>query len=401
MSLSHARRDSTGETPAPPAPRVPVFVPHLGIDTFKAVTDAFNVGWIGMGATTRDFEHALQQYLRTDRHVVATMTGSAALHLGLLLAAVGRGDEVILPSFNFIADVQAILWCGAEPVFCDIEPLALSLDPSRIEELITPRTRAIMPLHFAGMVGDIDATYDIANRHGLRIVEDATHALGSSHRDRRVGAFGDITCFSFDPVKIITCLDGGAVVCRREEDIARLHRLRLLGIDKDTAERYRNSRAWDYDVLEVGHRCHMTNINAAIGLSQLSRLDEFIANRQRVCQRYNEAFEELDWLITHDTRCADVGPFIYTVRVRNGRRDAFIDHMKRHGIDTGIHFLPLHHKSLCAKMRRGCMTVTDEVGEQIVTLPLWSIMPHEVVSRIIEAVCSFKPATVTLSGARR
>ncbi len=235
---------SAGDPSPPMPPNVPVFVPHLGIDTLKAVTDAFNVGWIGMGATTREFEQALQRYLRTDRYVVATMTGSAALHLGLLLAGVGKGDEVILPSFNFIADVQAILWRGAEPVFCDIEPQTLSLDPSRVTELITPRTRAIMPLHFAGMVGDLDAIYHIASEHHLRIIEDATHALGSSHplhssddASPRIGAAGDITCFSFDPVKIITCLDGGAVVCRKEEDIAALQRLRLLGIDKDTAER--------------------------------------------------------------------------------------------------------------------------------------------------------------------
>jgi dTDP-4-amino-4,6-dideoxygalactose transaminase len=380
---------------------IPVFMPHLGIDTLKAVTDAFNVGWIGMGATTREFEQALQAYLETDRHVVATMTGSAALHLGLLLAGVGPGDEVILPSFNFIADVQAILWCGGEPVFCDIDPRTLALDPLRVVELITPRTRAIMPLHFAGMVGDLDAIYAIARDHHLRVVEDATHALGSSHHDKHIGSFGDITCFSFDPVKIITCLDGGAVVCRREEDVTSLHRLRLLGIDKDTAERYRNRRAWDYDVTEVGHRCHMTNINAAIGLSQLARLDEFMENRRRVCAAYHDAFADMDWLLTPDTDFDDVGPFIYTVRVVDGWRDAFIEHLRQRGIDTGIHFLPCHHKTLCAKMRRGPMIVTDEIGSQIVTLPLWSIMPDEIMHRVIDGVASFQPAATLARGARR
>lgn len=367
---------------------IPVFVPHLGVDTLEAVTDAFNVGWIGMGATTREFEQALQNYLGGERHIVATMTGSAALHLGLLLAGVRKSDEVILPSFNFIADVQAILWSGAEPVFCDIDPTTLALDPLRVLELITPRTRAIMPLHFAGMVGDLDGIHRIARDHELRIVEDATHALGSSHQGRKIGSFGDITCFSFDPVKIITCLDGGAIACRAEEDIAALHRLRLLGIDKDTAERYRNRRAWDYDVTGIGHRCHMTNINAAIGLSQLTRLDEFITNRRRICQAYNEAFAGLDWLITPATDFSDVSPFIYTLRVLDGRRSAFIEHLQQCGVETGIHFLPCHTKTLCAKMRRGPMTVTEEVGEQIVTLPLWSIMPREVVERVIDAVTS-------------
>jgi dTDP-4-amino-4,6-dideoxygalactose transaminase len=209
---------------------IPVFQPHLGPDTLAAVADAFDIGWIGMGATTKAFEDALQKHFETDRHVVATMTGTVALHLGLLLAGVGAGDEVIVPSFNYIADVQAIVMCGATPVFCDIDERTLALDPSRVIELITPRTRAILPLHFAGLVGDIEAIHEIARERRLRVVEDATHALGSSHAGRPVGSFGDIACFSFDPVKIITCVDGGAVVCRRDEDVSTLHRLRLLGV---------------------------------------------------------------------------------------------------------------------------------------------------------------------------
>lgn len=376
-----------------PLPMIPVFQPHLGVDTLKAVTDAFHVGWIGMGSTTRDFEQALQKHLQTDRHVVATMTGSAALHLGLLLAGVSKGDEVILPSFNFIADVQAILWCGAYPVFCDIEPHALGLDADEIERLISPRTKAIMPLHFAGMACGIDAVNRVAQKHGLRVIEDATHALGTSHCGQAIGSFGDITCFSFDPVKIITCLDGGAVVCRREEDVARLHRLRLLGVDKDTSERYRNRRAWDYDVLELGHRCHMTNINAAIGLSQLARLDDFAAHRRAICERYTQAFADLTWLRMHDVDYSQVGPFIFTVRVMHGNREAFIAHLRSRGVDSGIHFMPCHTKTLCAAMRRGPLAVTDEISSEIVTLPLWSNMPEEVVQRVIEAVRSFVPQT--------
>jgi dTDP-4-amino-4,6-dideoxygalactose transaminase len=370
-------------------PSIPVFVPHLGVDTLKAVTDAFDVGWIGMGATTQAFERALQERLGADRHVVATMTGTAALHMGLLLAGVKAGDEVILPSFNYIADVQAIAWCGATPVFCDIDARTLALDPLRVVELITPRTRAIMPLHFAGIVGDLDAIEDLARRHSLRVVEDATHALGSSHRHRLIGSFGDIACFSFDPVKIITCLDGGAVVCKRDEDVSLLQRWRLLGVDKDTAERYRNRRAWDYDVTSVGFRAHMTNINAAIGLSQLAKLDEFIGNRRATCQMYSDAFNDLIWLRTPPTDFSDVSPFIYFVRVLDGWRDAFMQHMASRGIATGIHFLPLHDKTFCHAMLRGPMTVTEQLSREVVTLPLWSIMPRDIVERVIEAVRSF------------
>lgn len=376
---------------------IPVFAPHLGIDTLKAVTDAFNVGWIGMGATTKSFEEALQSYLCTDRHVVATMTGTAALHLGLLLAAVKPGDEVILPSFNYIADVQAIVWCGATPVFCDIDERTLSLDPSRVAELLSSRTRAIMPLHFGGRVGDLDAIYDIASQHNLRVVEDATHALGSLHHGRQIGSFGDIACFSFDPVKLITCLDGGAVVCRRDEDVSMLHRLRLLGVDKDTAERYKNRRAWDYDVTSIGFRAHMTNINAAIGLSQLARIDEFLENRRRDCRMYDEALCDLDHVIVTDTDWDHVGPFIYTIRIRDGQRESFMTHMRDRGIATGIHFLPCHQMTVCRDFRRGSMEVTERISREVVTLPLWSHMPAEIRNRIIEAVRSFTPAMQSAS----
>jgi dTDP-4-amino-4,6-dideoxygalactose transaminase len=370
---------------------IPVFAPHLGIDTLKAVTDAFNVGWIGMGATTKAFEESLQSYLATDRHVVATMTGTAALHLGLLLAGMKPGDEVILPSFNYIADVQAILWCGATPVFCDIDESTLALDPSRVVELINPRTRAIMPLHFAGRVGDLDSIYRIAAQHNFRVVEDATHALGSSRRNRKIGSFGDIACFSFDPVKLITCLDGGAVVCSGDEDISNIHRLRLLGVDKDTAERYRNRRAWDYDVTSIGFRAHMTNINAAIGLSQLNRIDEFIANRRLACRAYDDAFRNLEYVRIVESNWDDVGPFIYTLRIPDGFRESFIAHLRDRGIATGIHFLPCHNMTLCRGFPRGPMHMTDRISSEMVTLPLWSIMPADIRDRVIDAVCSFAP----------
>jgi dTDP-4-amino-4,6-dideoxygalactose transaminase len=369
---------------------IPVFSPHLGIDTLKAVTDAFNVGWIGMGATTAEFENSLKEYLGGDRHVVATMTGTAALHLGLMLAGVGPGDEIILPSFNFIADVQVICWCGATPVFCDIDETTLSLDPVRVSDLLTPRTRAIMPLHFAGIVGHLDDVYSIARQHKLRVVEDATHALGSTCCGRRIGAFGDITCFSFDPVKIMTCLDGGALTCATQEDVQTLQRLRLLGIDTDTALRYKNRRAWDYDVTSVGFRCHMTNINAAIGLSQLAHLNEFIESRRRICSLYNDAFRDLQWLSLTCDDYSTVGPFIYTVRIRDGLRGAVIEHLRGHGIDAGIHFLPCHLKSFCRHMRAGPLPVTERIGREILTLPLWSNMPTSTAHAVIDAMRSFR-----------
>lgn len=369
---------------------LPVFVPATGIHTLKALADALDIGWLGMGAFTQEFEQKIGAYLELQgRHVVTTNTGTSALHLALVAAGVKAGDEVIVPSFNFVADMQAITALGATPVFCDISLPDLAADVDRIEELITDRTRAIMPLHFAGIPADLDAIYQLANERGVRVIEDATHAFGTRYRGKRIGSFGDLTCFSFDAVKIITAIDGGAVVCNTGEELGTLQRTRLLGIDKDTTERYKNQRAWDYDVLEQGYRYHMTNINASIGLSQLARIDGFISTRQAICRLYNEAFSQLPGITVPATDFEDVSPFIYVVRVRADWRMDLIAHLRSRGVATGIHFLPAHRFTFYANAPRGPLPVTDRVVEEVVTLPLHSHMPRENAERVIDGITEF------------
>jgi len=369
------------------APPLPVFVPATGIDTIKAVTDAFHVGWLGMGASTQEFEHKIAAYLGVgERRVLATNTGTSALHVALKLAGVGPGDQVITPSFNFIADHQAIRMCGAEPVLCDITEDDLGADPASVESLIGPRTKAIMPLHYAGIPCRLDALRAIARKHKVRVVEDATHAFGTVSGGKKIGSDGDLVCFSFDPVKIITSIDGGAVILPAAEQMPAAQQLRFLGIDKDTAERYKNSRAWEYDVLADGFRYHLTNINAAIGLSQLARVEEFIASRQASCLRYSKALADLPDLRLPSTDYRGVSPFIYFVRVLNGRRQGLIDALKAKGIATGIHFQPTHKFTIARDWPRSPMPVTDRVCEEVVTLPLHSTMTTETVDRVIDAI---------------
>jgi dTDP-4-amino-4,6-dideoxygalactose transaminase len=369
------------------APHLPVFVPSIGIDTVKAVTDALNVGWLGMGASTQEFEQQIAAYIGVgESRVLATNTGTSALHVALKMAGVGPGDQVIVPSFNFIADHQAILACGAEPVLCDICDDDLGADPVSVEALIGPRTKAIMPLHYAGVPCRIDALRSLARRHGLRIVEDATHAFGSVDRGTKIGSEGDFVCFSFDPVKIITSIDGGAVVLPSAEQMPAAQRLRLLGIDKDTVERYKNTRAWEYDVIDEGYRYHLTNINASIGLSQLKRVDEFIQSRQRACRRYSAALAGVAGLRVPQTDFAGVSPFIYFVRVDRDRRLGLIEALKEKKIATGIHFLPTHRFSIARSWPSGPMPVTDRVCDEILTLPLHSGMNNETVDRVVDAI---------------
>ena len=370
--------------------RIPVFVPHIGADTLAHVSDAFDVGWLGMGASTREFEQRIADYLGLDdRHVVATNTGTSALHIALLAAGVGPGDEVITPSFNYVADHQAVRMTGADVVMCDIRDDNLGLDVDKAEALITGRTRAIIPLHFAGIPCDIEAVYRLASRHGLRVVEDAMHAFGTRVDGGMIGSHGDITCFSFDPVKIITSIDGGCVIVRDEQELQRLQHMRLLGVDKDTTERYKNKRAWEYDVVSPGFRYHLTNIMASIGISQIKRVDEFINTRRKVCQAYSQAFAGIEGVKVPASDFSAVSPFIYSLRVTGGRRGELIAHLDRERIDTGIHFIPVHKHSYFSGARCGDMSVTERVVEEVLTLPLHSNMNPEHVGRVIDAVTKF------------
>ena len=370
--------------------RIPVFAPHIGLDTVKHVTDALHVGWLGMGATTREFEERIAEYLGLqNRFVVVTNTGTSAFHIALRTAGVGPGDEVITPSFNYVADHQAIRACGAEPVMCDVRDDNLGIDCEKAETLISERTRAIDPLHFAGIPCDIDGVYRLAAKHGLRVLEDATHAFGTLHQERRIGSFGDVTWFSFDPVKIVTSIDGGCVVVNSEEELISLQRMRLLGVDKDTTERYRNRRAWDYDVVSEGYRYHLTNIMASVGVSQIKRVEEFIASRQRICRQYNAAFGSIGGVRVPQSDFAGVSPFIYSLRVLRGKREALVAHLDALHIDVGVHFIPVHKHTHFAHARRGDMSVTERVAGEVLTLPLHSNMKPEFVDRVIAGVSAF------------
>ena len=363
--------------------RIPVFKPYLGADTSKAALDALDLGWLGMGSYVRDFEERLAGVLEcTDRRVIAVNTGTSALHLAMLVAGVGPGDEVVTPSFNNIGDFQAILAVGARPVFCDIEEGSLGIDVEKAERLVSPRTKAVIGMDYAGVPCALEALEAMGRRHGLTVIHDAAHSLGSRLNGRGMADFGDITVFSFDPVKIVTCIDGGALVVRSADHVEALHRYRLLGMDQSATRMYTNNRAWTYDVAVQGYRYHLANLHASIGLSQLDRLQEFIDTRRDACRAYAELLRGVDGLTVPDTDFTDVAPFIYYVRVAGGRRDALIAAMRERGVDTGIHWIPGHYFSLLKGARHGDLSVTERVGSEILTLPLHSFMSLATVSRV-------------------
>ncbi|MFQ5843389.1 MAG: DegT/DnrJ/EryC1/StrS family aminotransferase [Planctomycetota bacterium] len=368
---------------------IPVFKPLLEAEELDAAKQSLEMGWLGMGSFVQAFEQALAKVIGApDRHVAAVSTGHAALHLGLMLAGVGPGDEVITPAFNNIADFQAIGAVGAEPVFCDIDEETLCIDVAQAESLVSPRTKAVIVMDYAGAVCDHDAAAGLARRHGLRIIHDAAHSLGSSYGGRRIGSFSDICMFSFDPVKTVTCIDGGALVVRRREELQAVHEMRLMGMGQPSEVMYRDQRAWTYDVRHLGFRYHMANLHAAIGVAQLSKMDRISSSRRRLARRYGERLAGVRDVIT--PRIEDgITPLLYTIRVPAGRRSGFRRHLRERGVDTGIHWQPGHRFTLFRDCRKGDLAVTDRIASEIVSLPLHSCMSEEIVDRVAATVAAF------------
>ena len=370
--------------------KIPVFKPLIESEELSASTAALELGWLGMGSYVGEFEEALKNLLgASDRYVAAVSTGHAAIHLGLLAMGVGSGDEVITPSFNNAADFQAILATGAEPVFCDIDNDSLCIDLNKVEELISPRTKAIIVMDYDCVLCDHDRVSELANRHNLRVLHDAAHSFGSKYKGRLVGSFSDISMFSFDPVKTITCIDGGALVVRKEVELQKIHEMRLIGMNQPAKMMYKNARAWTYDMKTIGFRYHMSNLHAAIGLAQLAKIEKIAESRRSACVYYNENLRDIPNVIVPKTNFDDITPFLYYIRVPAARRDALRAFLKNRGVDTGIHWQPGHWFTLLKDYRKGDLSVTDRVGNEVLSLPLHSLMQTRTIDVVIDGIRSF------------
>lgn len=369
---------------------VNVYHPLIGQDEINACVKALELGWLGMGSYVAEFEEAIKKFIGADdRHVVAVSTGHAALHLALLVAGVGPGDEVITPSFNNVADFQAILATGASPVFCDIEDDSLCINLEKAESLIGPQTRAIIVMDYFVFLNDLDRVDAFARTHKLRVIHDAAHSFGSKYKGSRIGSVSDICMFSFDPVKTVTCIDGGALVVRTQAELDAIHEMRLIGMGQPSAMMYQNKRAWTYDVKRLGYRYHMANLHAAIGLAQLAKIDSIIETRREAARYYNQRLQDVSGITVPDTDFHDIAPFMYFIRVLDQRRDSLRSHLRERGVDSGIHWKPGHWFTLFKNCRRGDLSVTDQVGAEILSLPLHSRMTTGTLDRVIDGVRSF------------
>ena len=369
-----------------PERAIPVFRPYHDEAEIQAVAEVIRSGWWGQGPKTDEFERRFAEFVGAPL-AVALNSATAALHLALKVADV-EGGEVISTALTFVSTNHAILYNNATPVFADVQPDTLNIDPQDIARKVTPRTRAILVVHYGGHPADLDAIHEIADAHGLVVVEDAAHAAGASYHGQPIGNISPLTCFSFHPVKNLATGDGGMITLRDEAWAARLRRLRWVGINKDTWVRSAGKEAsrysWQYDVEELGYKYHTNDINAAIGLVQLERLPQTNARRREIAAMYDEGLGDLDWLQLPTVR-PDVVSARHNYVVRLAERDKLADWLREHGIATGMHYIPNH---LYAMYRRYAtpLPVTEREWQRLLTLPLFPGLTDDEVAYIIETI---------------
>jgi len=353
-----------------------------------ALRAALTRGYYGHAEKVVAFEEALADYLGVEAsRVVCVNTGTAGLHLALDALGVGPGDEVIVPSLTFVASFQAVSATGARPVPCEVRPENLLLDMNDVERRLTPRTKALMPVHYAGNPGNLRNLMEFGEKHGLHVVEDAAHAFGSLYQGRKVGSLGEVAVFSFDSIKNITCGEGGAIVWRDQGMAGLCRQTRLLGINRENPHVAGHQRTKVFNVARQGYRYHMSNLNAAIGLVQLSKAEGFMARRREICRRYEAAFADLEGICRLSMDYDAVAPHIYVIRVLDGRRDALIDFLKAKDIETAINYIPNHLHDLYRSQEP--LPVTEKLYGEILTLPLHCVLSDAEVDFIIGSVKEF------------
>jgi dTDP-4-amino-4,6-dideoxygalactose transaminase len=348
----------------------------LGSAELHAVQHILENAFLGMGAEVNAFEQELATYL--GRPAVCVVNGTAALQLALQACGIGHGDEVLVPSLTYVASFQAIAATGATPVACDIREDTCTLDVTDASRRITDSTRAVMPVHYAGAVGTLAEVYNLAQSRGLRVVEDAAHAFGSTHDDLPVGGSGDIACFSFDGIKNITSGEGGCVVSNDEVVLARVRDARLLGVENDSAARFSGQRSWDFDVRAQGWRYHMSDIMAAIGRTQLLRRKELADRRQALARCYQERLRGQQRVTAVLVSLDGVVPHIFPIRIGDmADRDGLRSTLLKHGIETGVHYRPNHTLTYFARPGVRPLPVTERVYPELLTLPLHPCLTDE------------------------
>lgn len=375
--------------------------PYITEEEINEVVDSLRSGWLTMGPKTVEFEEKLMEYIFKDspiplasRFAVSFNSCTAALHLALRSIDLKQGDEVIIPTNTFTATGEVVCYFNAKPVIVDVDKDTHNISIDSIRRAISPRTRAVIPVHFAGQPCDMDEIMEISRKHGIHTIEDAAHALPASYKGREIGTIGDMTCFSFYATKTLATGEGGLLTTSSRKWAEKIKILRLHGISKDAWKRYSREGTWYYEVVEAGYKYNMTDIQAALGLAQLRKIEWMLERRRYIAQRYTEAFIGVTQIMVPYVKLDRTSAWhLYVIKLDLDSlgidRAAFIEELKNRGIGTSVHFIPLHRHPF---YRDAFGYAPDKfpnaewLYERIISLPLYPGMTDNEIDYVIDNV---------------
>lgn len=388
MSASAVSPAKTAELPYLPFHRS-----FIDAEEAEAVLEVLQSGWLTTGPRVKQFEANFASFVGAS-HAVAVSSCTAALHLALHAIDLQAGDEVILPTMTFASSGETILYFGAKPVLVDCAPDSFHMDARLVESAITPRTKAIIPVHYSGYASDLDSILEIASRHNVKVIEDAAHSLPSRFKGRTIGTIGDISCFSFYATKTVTTGEGGMVTTENPEYADRIRILSLHGISRDAWNRYSAEGSWRYDIEEIGYKYNLTDLQAAIGIAQLKKCRSMLSRRSALASRYTDALSSLDaYSVPSVPDHVEQAWHLFVLRVNEAAltmsRDRVIEELKRLGIGTSVHFIPLHLHPLYQQRlgyRTGDFPNAEARFSEAISLPLFPGLTDPEQDRVIEAL---------------
>ena len=374
---------------------LPFHKPYITEDEVNEVVDTIRSGWWTTGPKSIKFEKDFNSFIGS-KYSVSTNSWTAAAHLALEAIGLQRGDEVIIPAITFTATAEIICYFGAKPVIVDVQPDTFNIDPNEVEKAITSKTKAIIPVHYGGQPCDMDEITDIAKKHKLKVIEDAAHAIPATYKGKKIGTISDVTCFSFYATKTLATGEGG-MLCTGDEEIAkRSSIMRLHGINSDAWKRYTSEGSWFYEVVAPGFKYNFTDIQAALGLAQLKKVDFLWKCRKEINEQYDKGFVANEFIKIHGLRgnresAYHLYPILLDLEKLTISRSQFIDELKNIGIGSSVHFIPLYihpYYRDTFKLDINDFPVSENIYPRLMTLPIWPGMKKEEVNRVIEGVKS-------------